>query len=244
MTRRNTLVYARELALSRLKSAEFAHDCHQLVVATDGAFTVRNFSGAWKVPAGAAAWIPAGFRHSVTPAPRARVLSLYLQRTAPRGFARSCAVLALPPLARAIADHIASAEALRADAADDKRLFNVLIDQLRAARELALFVPALTSPLAQRVAAALAADPADTPTVQELAAAMDVSGRTIERAFAADAGMTLGEWRQRQRMGRAIELLAGGSAVKDVALEAGYEAPSAFVAAFKKRVGFTPGKLS
>lgn len=244
MTSRNPLVYARGLGLSGQKSAEFAHDCHQLVVAADGAFAVRNFSGAWRVPAGLAAWIPAGLRHSLAPAPRARVISLYLRRAATRGLPASCAVLAPSPLARAIADHVAAIDALREDAPRDRRLFNVLIDQLRESRELALFVPALASPLAQRVAAALAADPADTPTVRELAAAMNVSSRTIERAFAADARMTFGEWRQRQRIGRAIELLAGGGAVKDVALEAGYETPSAFVAAFKQMVGITPGKLS
>ena len=55
--------------------------------------------------------------------------------------------------------------------------------------------------------------------------------------------MSLGEWRQRSRMCRAIALLAAGGEVQDVALEVGYETPSAFVLAFKKYVGTTPGKL-
>jgi AraC-like DNA-binding protein len=33
-------------------------------------------------------------------------------------------------------------------------------------------------------------------------------------------------------------------AVKDVALETGYATPTAFITAFKKYVGRTPGKLS
>jgi AraC-like DNA-binding protein len=55
--------------------------------------------------------------------------------------------------------------------------------------------------------------------------------------------MTIGEWRQRSRISRAIQLLAAGGDVKDVALEAGYATSSAFVTAFKKTVGVTPGKV-
>ena len=87
-------------------------------------------------------------------------------------------------------------------------------------------------------------DPADTPRIRDLAAETGVSGRTLERAFAADAGMSLGEWRQRSRVCRAVGLLAGGMAVKDVALEVGYATASAFVASFKKCVGTTPGKIT
>ena len=117
-----------------------------------------------------------------------------------------------------------------------------MFDQLAAARELPLFVPSLKTPLAQRVADALRSDPTDTPRIRDLAAALGVSDRTLERAFLADAAMTIGEWRQRSRISRAIALLAGGGDVKGVALEVGYETPSAFVVAFKKYVGVTPGR--
>jgi AraC-like DNA-binding protein len=152
-------------------------------------------------------------------------------------------VLKPSPLLRAIIDDIGRVEVLRTDDAAAKRLARVLLDQLAQQHELALFVPALASPLSRRVAAALAADPADTPRATDLATELGVSTRTLERAFVTDAKMTLGEWRQRSRITRAIGLLAGGSDVKDVALEVGYATPSAFVTAFKRYVGMTPGKI-
>lgn len=239
----SVLSYGRERTYSGRKTAEFAHDRHQLLVAANGPFSVRNNSGTWTVPNGRAAWIPAGVRHQLQPLPAARVLGLYLQRDAARRVRNACAVLELTPLLRAIADHVCAVESVRDDDPPAKRLFGVLLDQLSLQRELALFVPALEGQLTQRIAAALEADPTDTPRIRDLAAGLGVSGRTIERAFAADASMTIGEWRQRSRVCRAIELLAGGAAVKDVALEVGYETPSAFVTAFKKYVGTTPGKL-
>ena len=150
-------------------------------------------------------------------------------------------MLKLTPLVTAIIDHVCNTQHAQ-DAAASKHLLAVFLDQLPQQRELPLFVPALRSPLARRVAEALEADPAGTPRIRDLAAELAVSDRTLERAFVADAGMALGEWRQRSRVCRAIALLAGGQAVKDVALEVGYETASAFVLAFKKFVGTTPGK--
>lgn len=196
---------------------------------------------------GCAAWIPAGLRHSIEPLPCARTRTLYLSIRRPpsrlRRFGGSCAVLDVTPLVRAIVDHVCDTQALR-DAAASKHLLAVLLDQLPLQRELPLFVPVLRSPLALRVAEALASDPADTPRIRDLATELGVSNRTLERAFIADAGMSFGEWRQRSRVCRAIAMLAEGQAVKDVALEVGYSTPSAFVAVFKRYAGITPGRSS
>lgn len=151
-------------------------------------------------------------------------------------------MLLISPLVRAIVDHVCEAGHVGDAAA--KRIAAVLLDQLPHQRELPLFVPVLTSGLAQKVAAAWHADPGDTPRIRDLALGFGVSPRTLERAFITDATMSLGEWRQRTRICRAIALLAGGMPVKDVALEVGYETPSAFVAAFKKYTGTTPGKIA
>jgi AraC-like DNA-binding protein len=143
---------------------------------------------------------------------------------------------------RAIVDHVCDPKADRTTTGS-KHLLAVFLDQLPQQPELPLFIPTLKSPLALRVAKALASDPADTPRIRDLAVELRVSARTLERAFAADALMSLGEWRQRSRMCRAIALLAAGGAVKDVALEVGYSTPSAFVAVFKQYAGATPGKF-
>jgi AraC-like DNA-binding protein len=211
----------------------------------EGAFATENNLGTWTVPTGVSCWVPAKLRHRVAPAPASRVRTLYISVRGSNAVARmdQIGVLKPSPLLRAIIDHIGRVEVLRTDDAAAKRLAGVLLDQLAQQHELPLFVPALASALSRRVAAALAADPADTPRATDLATELGVSTRTLERAFVTDAKMTLGEWRQRSRITRAITLLAGGSDVKDVALEVGYATPSAFVTAFKKYVGMTPGKI-
>ena len=208
-----------------------------------GALSIRNNFGKLTVPAGCAAWIPARLRHSNAAAPAARTRTLYILRVPAALERKPCAVLSVSPLLHSLIEHVSRLEVLRGDDASTRRLAAVLLDQIGEQRELPLLVPALRSPLAQRVAAALESDPADTPRIRDLAIELGVSDRTIERAFVADADMTIGEWRQRARISRAIALLASGGDVKDVALEVGYETASAFVTAFKKIVGTTPGKI-
>jgi AraC-like DNA-binding protein len=68
------------------------------------------------------------------------------------------------------------------------------------------------------------------------------SVRTLERRFAAETGMTFGQWRRHARLLEALRLLAAGRAVKTVARDAGYRSASAFVAAFSDTFGTTPGR--
>ena len=236
------LVRAQQRLLSGHKTPEFSHDWDQLLCVVGGAARVQNNFGSWTIPSGCAIWIPSGARHSVEPLPSARLRTLYMRRTRRRVVRRSCAVLQVTLLLRALIEHICAVEVLRDDARA-RRIAVVLRDQIDEQRELPLFVPALRLPLPQRTAAALQADPADTPRLRDLALELGVSERTIERAFLGDASMTIREWRQRFRISRAIELLAVGGEVKYVALEAGYSTPSAFIAAFKTFVGTTPNKI-
>ena len=63
---------------------------------------------------------------------------------------------------------------------------------------------------------------------------------TLERAFAAEAGVPFGRWRTLLRLQAALPMLAAGQPVSRVAGRVGYETPSAFVAAFRRETGQTP----
>jgi len=52
--------------------------------------------------------------------------------------------------------------------------------------------------------------------------------------------MTFVEWRHKLRLLNAIERLAQGQSVTQVALDLGYLSISAFIAMFRRRLGVTP----
>jgi AraC-like DNA-binding protein len=62
----------------------------------------------------------------------------------------------------------------------------------------------------------------------------------LSRRFQRETGMTLRAWRQRLRLFKAVELLAGGQDVTQVALALGYASPSAFTAMFHQAMGQRP----
>jgi AraC-like DNA-binding protein len=53
--------------------------------------------------------------------------------------------------------------------------------------------------------------------------------------------MPFREWRQKLRLLHALEKLANDRPVTEIALDLGYETPSAFIAMFRKATGRTPG---
>jgi transcriptional regulator GlxA family with amidase domain len=93
----------------------------------------------------------------------------------------------------------------------------------------------------RRVEASLVARHAEPLTLDELAALVHVSVRTLQRRFLAATGMTPIQYQQAVRIERAQDLLeAEHLPVPDVAARVGYQDRVAFGRVFKKATGMTP----
>ena len=68
------------------------------------------------------------------------------------------------------------------------------------------------------------------------------TGRTLARHFRLETGMTFGQWRQQIRILEALKRLGSKEPVTTVAIDLGYDSPSAFISMFKKALGKTPGQ--
>jgi len=66
------------------------------------------------------------------------------------------------------------------------------------------------------------------------------SVRTLSRLFVADTGMTFRQWQRQARLLAALVRLAQREPVTRVALDLGYDSPSAFIHAFRRALGTTP----
>jgi len=100
-----------------------------------------------------------------------------------------------------------------------------------------------TSSPARFIAVALRIDPGVDRGVDALAADVHVSTRTIERAFVAETGLTLRQWRIRTRMEAAAALLQHAGSIEAVAYRVGYTNASAFRRAFKGHFGTSPSEF-
>ncbi|WP_066826299.1 AraC family transcriptional regulator [Sphingomonas mali] len=215
------------------------HSRDQLAYASHGAMTIQTRVGTWVTPAHRAVWIPAGAEHLIVMSGHVAMRSLYV-RPGLAALPSECCVVGVTGLLGSLIAHACQFPALSCAVPREDRLIRFLIDQLEEVPTAPLDLPNPTDPRACRVAAALAAYPADPRPLEQICRQAGTSRRTAERLFLRETGLTIGRWRNQQRLVHALRRLADGAKVIEAAFEAGYNSPSAFTAAFKMTFGTTP----
>jgi len=213
----------------------------QLLFPARGMLTVHTDAGLWVVPVHQAVWVPCGVRHSVEVAGGVAMRSLYLHPSV-RGLPVACRVVEISPLLREILRRAMRLTTLDRRSAAERHLLDVLLDELTVLPLTPLDLPMPRDPRGVRAAALIRGEPAAPHALADVARASAASARTLERLFRSETGLPFGVWRQRARLLRALQLLAGGVSVAEVANAVGYESTSAFVAAFRRALGTTPGR--
>ena len=223
--------------------AAHAHAKHQLVYAVSGVTLVRADAGQWVVPPTRGIWMPAGMKHAIHCIGAVEMRSIYVRPgTAPRLPAESCAV-AVSPLLRELIKGAVDVQQPYTPNSRDGRLMRLLLDELRTLPVLPLHLPIPSDPRLRLICQRLQQRLDDNSTLGDWAAHLQVDVKTIQRLFASQTGMTFGQWRQQARLLRALELLAQGEKVLDIALSLGYDSPSAFATMFKRQFGQTPSQF-
>jgi AraC-like DNA-binding protein len=221
---------------------DHAHTWHQLIYATEGVMTVHADRGAWVIPAHRAVWVPAGVTHRIEMTGSVLFQTLYLDAGLSDVLPTHCCAVNVSPLLRELIRHAVGLRMLDRSVPEQARLIGVLLDQLSTLPAIPLQLPQPRDRRAVRAAAWIRDHPDDPCSLRALARRSGASVRTLERLFRAETGLTLGRWRQQLRLLSALRLLAAGRPVTDVALAAGYDSPSAFIAMFKRVLGTTPGR--
>lgn len=103
--------------------------------------------------------------------------------------------------------------------------------------------PAPGRDVAAKVCAALQRQPDRIPTLDELSAAFNVTSRTLRRHLTAE-GVGYRALVDDVRKTTAVEMLATGRSVGDVANQIGFAEAASFIRAFKRWTGHSPGTLN
>ncbi len=218
------------------------HPFAQLLYASGGVMTVTTEHGTWVVPPERAVWVPARVGHAIRMTGRVSMRTVYLSDALGPLAGSACCVVQVSALLRAsILRAVEFAQPYREDG-PEARLVAVIADEIRAAPTAPLHLPLPRDPRARRVADALRANPGDPRKLSEWARLAGASARTLERLFERETALAFAAWRQQARLLRGLERLAAGDPVTTVALELGYETPSAFIAMFRRALGTSPGR--
>lgn len=146
--------------------------------------------------------------------------------------------LALPAVIAEIMEYLDTTEV----AADLRaRMEGVAIDLLASNADFALSLPVPWDERLLRVTRAVCAGPGEDRPVSDWSALASMSPRSFTRRFRLETGMSFGAWQVLARMRIAMALLEEGRPLAQVAARVGYGNISAFVTAFRRTTGQTPG---
>ena len=220
-----------------------SHAKHQLIYAIAGVMTVSTDTGHWVVPPSRGLWVPAGMTHAIRCLSEVHMRSLYVRPDTSAQMFDNCCVVGISPLLCELIGAAADIAQPYLENSRDGRLMRLLLDELCALPVLPLYLPLPTDERVRRICESLQQRLDDPSTLADWAQYLGLSAKTIQRLFVAQTGMSFGRWRQQARLLRALELLASGEKVIDIALTLGYESPSAFTSMFRKQFGQTPSQF-
>lgn len=216
-----------------------AHGSDQLVYAGRGVMKVSSGQNLWMIPPHFGLWIPACTEHEIYMPERVSMRTLYLRPALSRVSA-SCAVLHVGSFLRELILEIVRVGQLRQRNRVECALRVILVSELQRATPVPSLVRLPRDPRAGAVAQAMLENPAIRTPLKAICATAGVSVRTLQRIFLKEVGTDFEYWRRQVRLMKAIELLAAGRSVKEVAFAVGYQHPSAFVALFRSTFATTP----
>jgi AraC-like DNA-binding protein len=216
------------------------HQQAQVLFSTQGVLMVTTQQGCWIVPSNCALWIPAGIPHRTRTLGAVSIRSVYIGERTIGHSSTDCVALAIPSLAKEL---IIAASQIDARQAPDRRnelVFSLLLEELSRAKTGSVFLPLPQKGGLRDLCHRLVADKTLDWGLAECAAHLKVNIKTIQRWFASELGVTYGKWRKQARLLVALEELALGRNILNVALDAGYSNPSAFTAMFRREFGVAP----
>ncbi|MFG1925952.1 helix-turn-helix domain-containing protein [Cryptosporangium sp. NPDC048952] len=192
----------------------------------------------WLIPPGYGLWVPGGIEHGGTVLHVGEMSIIHFDADrCPINWSEPTGV-AIGPLLGEIIRHLHRTVPEDPSRVLSEALLFALLTPLTT-HDVHVSMPA--DPRVRAIAERLLIDPADNRELTDWADEVHASVRTLSRLFPAETGLSFAAWRTQVRIRAAIQLLAGGATVNATARAVGYGRPSAFITAFRRVTGQTPG---
>ncbi|EON19435.1 AraC family transcriptional regulator [Cupriavidus sp. GA3-3] len=216
------------------------HPHAQLIHAVHGVMVVATTEGQWIVPPTRGMWMPGGTTHWIRMVGRVQMRTAYIRPDAAPDLPQRCTVLGISALLRELILAAIDIPLPYAPGTRGARLMRLLLDEVMLVPSLPLHLPRPADDSLRQICNAITGAPDTALTLADWGSRLGLDPKTIQRRFARETGMTFGQWRQQARLLAALEKLAAGSKVVDVALDLGYDSPSAFATMFRRQFGVPP----
>jgi AraC-like DNA-binding protein len=204
--------------------------------------TVMTDEGIWVVPPLRAVWIPAKTQHQIKASGNLSMRTLYIDPEHCDRTPEHCCVVTVSPLLKELILHAVKMPTDYLLDSPEERIMSVILDQIQHldVKPLSLAIPKEARLI--KIFQELSENPGDKRTLEEWGKLVGATRRTLTRLFHSEIGMSFGQWRQQIRILESLRRLAMNDPVITIAIDLGYDSPSAFISMFKKALGKTPGQ--
>jgi AraC-like DNA-binding protein/quercetin dioxygenase-like cupin family protein len=218
------------------------HNRSQFLYASSGVMTVTTVKGIWVVPPQRAVWIPALTGHQIGCSGKLSMRTLYIIPRDASNMPEECCVVSVPPLLRELILYAVTLPRLYELNSLEERIMNMILDLVQILKVAPLDLPMPTDVRLKKISKILTVNPGDNRTLKDWGKSVGATDRTLARLFRSETGMSFRQWRQQMRILESLRRLGREEQVSTVALDLGYNSPSAFIAMFRKALGKTPGQ--
>jgi AraC-like DNA-binding protein len=225
---------------SESRSTRHAHRRGQFILQTVGVTSMMTERGNFVIPPGHGLWIPAGIVHQSRAWADVEIQTIYIEPDRVPRYPTTCRVIRASMLLEALMDEAVRMPVHYDENGRDGQLVDLLLGEIGRMPEVSLHVPIPLDPRLARICEAVLADTSSDLTLDDWADRSGLSRRTLTRLFRRETGQSFSAWRQRVRLLEALARLGAGESVTSVALDVGYDSPSAFTAMFRRELGAAP----
>jgi AraC-like DNA-binding protein len=219
-----------------------SHSCSQLIHTLSGVVEVHTTLGTWIVPPGRGVWLPAYVEHSLRFIGGVKARTLFVEPLARADLPAQCQVVQISPLLRELILTSLTVPVDYLPGGRDERIMELLLDELRLLPSLPLHLPEPKEPELLILTQQIRADLCSSWELEDVAQRLGISSRTLSRRFQRETGLRFSDWVRQAKLLEALNQLAAGGSVIDVALALGYDSPSAFSAMFRRLLGVSPSE--
>ncbi|GAA3589212.1 MULTISPECIES: AraC family transcriptional regulator [Marinobacter] len=216
------------------------HRRGQMFSVESGLIHVETQEGSWILPPHRAGWIPPEAMHVIRFSSAPNGWMLMLTPEVCEDLPGKPCVIGVSELLEALVTRTIGWSKLDPLVADQERILSVIIDEIGRTPHESLHLPIPKEARLASLTRMILEDPAKYRTIEQWAATSAMSARTLRRLIREETGMSFGQWRQQAQLIHALEMLARGATVADVAHALGYASPSNFIVMFRRALGDSP----
>jgi AraC-like DNA-binding protein len=239
---RPLLTFCKMLSNSQCAVAHH-HPRGQVIYCDKGIMRVEIPGGTWTVGKLQAIWIPGEVLHQVYFPEQVNVNSIFIDPSVALELPAFSFAFNISDFCKSLILKIISFNNSFPLTAQQSRIERVFLDEFALAKPSATFLPSSSHPIINKITEELKKKISFNYPVSYYADLSCSSPRTLSRLFLKELGMSFSEWTIRYKLIKAMNLVAEGYQIKNIALDLGYESASSFIYAFKKHFNITPGNL-